>query len=150
VVIRLKRAYEPPEPSDGYRVLVDRLWPRGRSREALALDAWLKDLAPSDALRRFFHHEAPRFEEFRARYERELERPRAKELLAELARRAAEGTVTLVYGARDPEHNQAAVLRDLLAGGAARSRSRGRPVTDQPRAAARSPRPPAGGRRRSR
>lgn len=112
LAVSLKRAYDPPSPDDGPRVLVDRLWPRGVSRERLRLDAWLRDLGPSDALRRWFGHDAARWEEFRRRYLRELAGKRA--LLRELAAHARRGRLTLVYGARDPEHNQAVVIKELL------------------------------------
>ncbi|WP_242370814.1 MULTISPECIES: DUF488 domain-containing protein [Anaeromyxobacter] len=116
-MVRLKRAYDGPERSDGYRVLVDRLWPRGVKKEALALDLWAKDLAPSPGLRRWFGHDPARFREFARRYHAELGTGPAQVLLAELGRRAAHRTVTLVYGARDREHNGAVVLRDLIAEG---------------------------------
>lgn len=110
--IRIKRVYEPPAPEDGFRVLVDRLWPRGLKKEDAALDAWKKEVAPSDALRRWFGHNPDRWEEFRRRYEAELEeRPEVVDWLLE---RARAGRLTLCYGARDPEHNQAVVLRDYL------------------------------------
>ncbi len=110
--IRLKRAYEPASPADGYRVLVDRLWPRGVSKQRAMLDDWQKELAPSTELRQWFGHEPRRFPEFRRRYLDELrcERPR----LAELRRRARDGALTLVYAARDAEHNEAVVLADVL------------------------------------
>ena len=113
-LIRIKRAYEEPVPDDGYRVLVDRLWPRGLKRDGLRLDAWLKDLAPSPELRRWFGHDPTRWQEFRRRYEVELSRPEARTLLDELAERARLGPVTLIYAARDEQHNGAVVLRDLL------------------------------------
>ncbi len=110
--VRLKRAYEPAESADGYRVLVDRLWPRGVSRERAKLDGWEKELAPSTELRQWFGHEPKRFEEFRRRYIEQLrgERPR----LTALRRHARAGTLTLVYGARDSEHNEAVVLAQVL------------------------------------
>ena len=110
--VRLKRAYEPAAPSDGYRVLIDRLWPRGVSRRQARLDDWEKELAPSPELRRWFGHEPRRFEEFRRRYTEELrdERPR----LTAVRRRARAGTLTLVYSAHDSEHNDAVVLADVL------------------------------------
>jgi len=114
--VRTKRAYERPEPTDGYRVLVDRLWPRGVSRDRLRLDAWVRELAPSAALRRWFGHDPVRFPEFKRRYAQELRAGPGAQAMAELVRRAARGTVTLVYGARDERHNNAAVLRDLLEG----------------------------------
>ena len=108
----MKRAYEPATPSDGYRVLIDRLWPRGVSRERARLDEWDKDLAPSADLRTWFGHDPARFEEFRRRYVEELRPQRAR--LAELRRRARDGTLTLVYAAADAEHNDAVVLAELL------------------------------------
>jgi uncharacterized protein YeaO (DUF488 family) len=114
--IRLKRAYEPAAGSDGYRVLVDRLWPRGVSREAARLGAWERAVAPSTELRRWFGHDPTRFEEFRRRYVVEL--AAQETILNELRRRARKGTVTLIYGARDTEHNEAVVLADVLRLGA--------------------------------
>jgi uncharacterized protein YeaO (DUF488 family) len=110
--IRLKRAYEPATPSDGYRVLIDRLWPRGVSRERAKLDEWEQELAPSTELREWFAHDPSRFQEFRRRYIEEL-RPRGSRLTV-LRRRARIGTLTLVYSARDTEHNDAVVLADVL------------------------------------
>jgi uncharacterized protein YeaO (DUF488 family) len=110
--VRLKRAYDPPVPEDGYRVLIDRLWPRGVSRERARLDDWDKQLAPSAELRQWFGHEPTRFAEFRRHYIEELrsERPR----LTALRRRARHGTLTLVYSAHDSEHNDAVVLAEVL------------------------------------
>jgi uncharacterized protein YeaO (DUF488 family) len=110
--VRLKRAYEPASATDGYRVLIDRLWPRGVSRRQAKLDDWQKELAPSPELRRWFGHEPSRFQEFRRRYIEELrsERPR----LSALRRRARDGTLTLVYAARDEQHNDAVVLAEIL------------------------------------
>ena len=108
--VQLKRAYEPAARSDGYRVLVDRLWPRGITKRALALDVWAKDLAPSAELRRWFGHDPGRWTEFVGRYRRELRAPAARDVLDDLARRAATGRVTLVYGARDDRHNGAVVV----------------------------------------
>jgi len=110
--VRLKRAYEPPERSDGYRVLIDRLWPRGVSKENAHVDEWTRELAPSTELRRWFGHDPAKFDEFGRRYRAELAEHDQK--LRELRRRAREGTLTLVYGARDTEHNDAVVLADLL------------------------------------
>jgi uncharacterized protein YeaO (DUF488 family) len=110
--IRLKRAYEPPSPSDGYRVLVDRLWPRGVSKTEAGLDEWAKELAPSAELRRWFGHDPQRFAEFRRRYAIELRRERPR--LADLRRRARRGPLTLVYSAHDVEHNDAVVLAEIL------------------------------------
>jgi uncharacterized protein YeaO (DUF488 family) len=113
-MIGLKRAYDPPARGDGYRVLVERLWPRGIRKQALDLDAWEKELAPSDELRRWFGHDPQRWAEFKRRYRREIERSAADEQLRALARRAARGTVTLVFSARDGEHNNAVVLKEAL------------------------------------
>jgi uncharacterized protein YeaO (DUF488 family) len=115
VDVRLKRAYEPPAASDGYRVLIDRLWPRGISREEARLNEWARELAPSGELRRWFAHDAGRFEEFRRRYTAEL--AGQEEKLRDLRRRARHGTLTLVYGARDKEHNDAVVLAQILRAG---------------------------------
>jgi uncharacterized protein YeaO (DUF488 family) len=110
--IQIKRAYEPASPADGYRVLIDRLWPRGVSRQSAKLDEWIKELATSAELRQWFGHEPVRFEEFRRRYVAELrdERPR----LTTLRRRARDGRLTLVYSAHDSEHNDAVVLAEVL------------------------------------
>jgi uncharacterized protein YeaO (DUF488 family) len=110
--IRLKRAYEQAVASDGYRVLIDRLWPRGISRDAARLDEWARDLAPSGELRRWFGHDPSRFAEFRRRYTAEL--GGHEEKLRELRRRARSGPLTLVYGAHDKEHNDAVVLAQIL------------------------------------
>jgi uncharacterized protein YeaO (DUF488 family) len=115
VSVRLKRAYDPPEPSDGYRVLVDRLWPRGVARANARLDEWARELAPSTELRRWFGHNPARFAGFRQRYVEELSAKEDK--LRELRGRAREQTVTLVYGARDTEHNDAVVLAEILRAG---------------------------------
>ena len=110
--VRLKRVYEPANRSDGYRILIDRLWPRGVSRERAALDAWEPELAPSTELRTWFGHDPSRFEAFRRRYVDELrgQRPR----LTELRRRARDGTLTLVFSARDTDHNDAVVLAEVV------------------------------------
>ena len=110
--VRLKRAYESPAASDGYRVLIDRLWPRGVRREEARLDEWARELAPSGELRRWFGHDPERFGEFRRRFTEELAGQEGK--LRELRRRARQGTLTLVYGARDTEHNDAVVLAEIL------------------------------------
>ncbi|HEY7707616.1 MAG TPA: DUF488 family protein [Gaiellaceae bacterium] len=110
--VRLKRAYEPAAPSDGYRVLIDRLWPRGLARRDARLDEWVRELAPSAELRRWFGHDPARFDEFRRRYTEELGTQEGK--LRELRKRARLGTVTLVYAARDTEHNDAVVLAEIL------------------------------------
>jgi uncharacterized protein YeaO (DUF488 family) len=110
--VRTKRIYDPAEPDDGYRVLIDHIWPRGVSRERARLDDWARDLAPSDELRKWFGHDPGRFAEFRARYRDEL--ADRSERLAELRALAASGPLTIVYAARDREHNNAAVLSELL------------------------------------
>jgi uncharacterized protein YeaO (DUF488 family) len=110
--VRLKRAYETASPEDGYRVLVDRLWPRGVSKEQAELDEWDKELPPSIQLREWFGHEPRRFPEFRRRYIEELRANGAR--LAELRRLARAGTLTLVYSAHDSEHNDAVVLAEVL------------------------------------
>jgi uncharacterized protein YeaO (DUF488 family) len=111
-MIKLKRVYEVPSPHDGYRVLVERLWPRGLTRERVAADLWLKDVAPSPELRKWFGHDPARWEEFQERYRQELrEKNDAVQLLRQ---KANEGTVTLVYAARDEEHNGALVLTRFL------------------------------------
>lgn len=111
--VRLKRAYEPPSREDGVRVLVDRLWPRGLRKADAAIDRWLKEVAPSTELRRWFGHEPSRWSEFRRRYRTELSHNAA--LVDELREMARNGPVTLIYAARDERHNEAVVLRDVLA-----------------------------------
>ena len=118
--IQIKRSYEPASPDDGYRVLIDRLWPRGVSRQSAKLDEWIKELAPSAELRQWFGHEPARFEEFRRRYIAEL-RDEGLTLTA-LRRRAREGRLTLVYSAHDTEHNDAVVLAEILRRGFPKTR----------------------------
>lgn len=111
-MIRLKRVYDQPASVDGQRVLVERLWPRGLSKDRLQLTAWLKDVAPSTALRQWFGHDPDKWHEFRTRYFRELDRhPDAWRPLLEAAQR---GTVTLVFSSRDTSHNNAVALKDYL------------------------------------
>lgn len=112
--IRLKRAYEPAEPEDGVRLLVDRLWPRGVSKEAAALDDWMKDIAPSTELRKWFGHDPARWEAFQRRYREELADHKAE--LSHIQALAVKSTVTLVYAAHDEQHNDAVVLREVLLG----------------------------------
>jgi|SRR6185369_15122652 len=111
-MLKIKRIYEPAAPDDGRRILVDRLWPRGLSREAARIDAWLKEIAPSDELRRWYGHDRQRWEEFRHRYREELREHAA--LLDELSQDEQKGTVTLLFAAQDTEHSNAAVLRESL------------------------------------
>lgn len=112
--IAVKRAYEAPADKDGRRILVDRVWPRGVSKEELRLDGWYRDLAPSTPLRKWFGHDPERWPGFQKRYLAELRRADLREPLDELAALGKRGKLTLVYGARDEEHNQAIVLRDYL------------------------------------
>ena len=122
-MIQLKRIYEPPQSSDGYRILVDRVWPRGVSKDRARIGLWLKEIGPSTALRKWFGHDPRRWREFEKRYRQEL-RDRS-ELLAQIKKFEDEhGTVTLLYSARDEEHNQAVVLRDLLASRGSRQHDR--------------------------
>jgi uncharacterized protein YeaO (DUF488 family) len=114
VRVAIKRVYEKPESSDGIRVLVDRLWARGVSKDAANLDAWMKELGPSDELRTWFGHQPDRWDAFVAQYRQELATPPRQLLLAELQGVARGSPVTLVYGARDMKENEAAVLRDYL------------------------------------
>jgi uncharacterized protein YeaO (DUF488 family) len=110
--IQIKRVYEPASPEDGYRVLIDRLWPRGVSRQSAKIDGWIKELSPSTELRRWFGHDPARFEQFRRRYIEELRDERAR--LTALRHRARDGRLTLVYSAHDTEHNDAVVLAEIL------------------------------------
>jgi uncharacterized protein YeaO (DUF488 family) len=110
--IRIKRIYDPPARSDGFRVLVDRVWPRGVSKDSAELDLWMKEVAPSTELRKWFGHDPARWDTFRTRYRAEL-RDHAEELRT-LRSHAAQGSVTLLFGAKDVEHNQAVVLREVL------------------------------------
>jgi uncharacterized protein YeaO (DUF488 family) len=113
--LRMKRIYEPATPDDGKRVLVDRLWPRGVTKAMAAIDEWLRDVAPSPELRKWFGHRPERFEEFRERYETELfHDPTHREQLEILRSWATDGRVTLVYAAKDPVHNHVVVLADVL------------------------------------
>jgi uncharacterized protein YeaO (DUF488 family) len=114
IQISLKRAYEPATPSDGYRVLVDRLWPRGVNKRALALDRWDKDLAPTPKLRQWFGHDPEKWSEFRKQYRRELSSSAQKARLRDLLTSAGSRPLTLVYGAKDSMHTHAIVLREML------------------------------------
>lgn len=110
--VALSRAYDEPGADDGYRVLVDRVWPRGRTRDALEIDEWARDLGPSNELRRWFGHDPARWDEFHDRYRAELARPEVTAVLDRLAETARRERLTLVYGARDREHNQAVVIAE--------------------------------------
>jgi uncharacterized protein YeaO (DUF488 family) len=111
-MIRLKRVYEKPSRADGLRVLVDRLWPRGLSKERAGLHVWFKEIAPSPELRKWFGHDPTRWKEFQRRYLKELEGK--DDLVRQLRQRSREGMTTLVYAARDEQHNGAIVLKGLL------------------------------------
>jgi len=112
MAIRISRAYDPTSNEDGTRILVDRLWPRGLTKEKLQIIAWMKEVAPSNALRKEFHHDPTRWDEFRAAYFAELDaNPQAVQTLLDYA---SKGTLTLIYGARDRVYNQAAVLKQYL------------------------------------
>jgi uncharacterized protein YeaO (DUF488 family) len=113
--LRLKRVYEPAASDDGVRVLVDRLWPRGLTKEKAAVDHWMKDVAPSSELRKWFGHAPDRWTEFKRRYKGELRQH--KDLLDDISKLASQGTVTLLFAAHDEEHNDAVVLREVLVKG---------------------------------
>ncbi len=116
-MIRIKRVYDPIHASDGKRILVDRLWPRGLSKENAALHEWMKELAPSHELRKWYNHDSAKFEAFKARYTEELMRDDTNTAFIEqLLRWSAEGTVTLLYAAKEQERNQAVVLAEWLGG----------------------------------
>ena len=110
--ISINRIYEVPQSEDGFRVLVDRIWPRGMTKEKAALDLWAKDIAPSSALRKWFNHDISKWSEFENRYRGELANNEAA--ILELMQKAAQRHLTLLYGARDEQHNQAVVLRDFI------------------------------------
>ena len=112
--VRVRRAYDPPAPGDGQRVLVDRLWPRGLSRQRAHLDEWCKDVAPSTELRQWYGHDPDRFAEFARRYRAELDDPQRAAALAGLRSRAAQGVLTLVTAAKRSDISEATVLADLL------------------------------------
>lgn len=112
--LRIKRVYEPPDKGDGKRILVDRLWPRGMAKAKAGVDLWFKEIAPSAALRKWFGHDPGKWAEFKKRYRAELEEN--DEQAALLKEEIKKGTVTLLYGARDEEHNDAVVLLDFLRG----------------------------------
>lgn len=114
MTVVIKRVYEPAEENDGFRILVDRLWPRGLSKEKAAIDLWAKEIAPSDDLRKWFSHDPSRWEEFRKRYRDELSTGDRKKMLKDLVSRAGRGLLTLVYAAKDTTHNNAVVLQELI------------------------------------
>ena len=112
--VHIKRVYEAPKKTDGHRILVDRVWPRGKSKDSARVETWMKEVAPSTPLRKWFGHDPARFDEFRSRYLRELRKEPARSLVEELADLASHEEVTLVYGAKDEEHNQAVVLAEEI------------------------------------
>lgn len=116
-MIAIRRIYDPDQPAGAKRYLVDRVWPRGISKDKAALDDWLKDLAPSTELREWFHHEADKWEEFKRRFRQELSNPEAARLADRLRREARERTVLLLYAAREEEHNNAVALKAFLENG---------------------------------
>ena|ERR1051325_3168449 len=110
--IKIKRVYEQPDKKDGERILVDRLWPRGLTKEKARVDLWLKEIAPSTELRKWFAHDPNKWESFRGRYETEIRHN--EDLIKLLKQKARQGTITLIYGARDEKHNEALVLKQFL------------------------------------
>ncbi len=110
--IRMKRAYDKPAKNDGYRILVDRMWPRGIKKEDANIDLWLKEIAPSSNLRKWFKHDPDKWPEFKSRYFKELEQK--TEEVEELRKRAEEKTVTLIFSAKDPEYNNAVALKEYI------------------------------------
>lgn len=112
--VQIRRAYEAPDAGDGFRVFVDRLWPRGLSKEDFKFDLWCKDLAPSPALRTWFGHKVEHWEGFQENYQQELRTPEQRKLMREVAEQADGATITLVYGAKDTRHNHALILADEM------------------------------------
>jgi uncharacterized protein YeaO (DUF488 family) len=110
--VKIKRVYEKPDKDDGLRILVDRLWPRGLTKEKASIDLWLKEIAPSTELRKWFGHDPHKWKSFRGRYETELRHK--DDLIKVLKQKAREGTITILYGARDQKHNEALVLKEFL------------------------------------
>lgn len=112
MMIQIKRAYDTPNAEDGYRILVDRIWPRGVSKDELKADLWLKEVAPSNELRKWFNHDPAKWQEFKKRYRQELANNPAFDQLKQIAKK--EKTITLLFGATDTTHNQAAALKTFL------------------------------------
>jgi uncharacterized protein YeaO (DUF488 family) len=111
-MLKIKRIYDPASPEDGKRILIDRLWPRGVKKDELKIDEWLKEIAPSDELRKWFSHDPSKYQEFKKRYTKELEQK--KGLVEQIRNEARKGTVTLLFSAKDTEHNNATALKELL------------------------------------
>jgi uncharacterized protein YeaO (DUF488 family) len=112
MMLRMKRAYDPPSEDDGFRILVDRIWPRGMSRDQIQIDLWLKDVAPSDELRRWFGHDPSRWDEFKERYHQEL--ADKDDLIDQISEKVSSGDVTLVFGSKDEKLNNAVALKEYL------------------------------------
>lgn len=113
-MVQIKRVYEKGTTKDGYRVLVDRLWPRGIKKEDLKMDEWIKDLAPSNELRKSFGHDPKKWKSFQEMYREELKNPTSQGFIKELAKKSSNKTITLLFGAKDEEHNNAVVLKNLI------------------------------------
>ena len=111
-MVKIKRVYDHPEKGDGNRVLVDRLWPRGVKKEDAGLDLWLKDIAPSNGLRRWFSHDPSKWQEFKERYRKELDS--SQKIIEDLRKESRRGTVTLLFAAKDTERNNAVVLKEMI------------------------------------
>ncbi len=116
MALHIKRVYEEAEKGDGVRILVDRLWPRGLSKDSVRMDDWLRDIAPSDSLRKWYGHKPERWPQFRQRYRKELASPEQRPLLKKLRSLAAGDTVTLLYAAKDEERNNAVVIAEVVSG----------------------------------
>ncbi len=112
LMIKIKRIYDPASPDDGKRIYIDRLWPRGKKKEDVQIDEWLKEISPSDALRKWFGHDPSKYAEFKKRYKKELEKH--SEVLEKIKKEAKRKTVTILFSAKDVEHNNATVMRELL------------------------------------
>jgi len=113
-MLKIKRAYEPVEAADGQRILIDRLWPRGLSKSEAHIDEWLKDLAPSTELRKWFGHDLEKWDEFKKRYQKELSSPDKIKLMENIAQKVKQANITLIYSAKDTEHSDVRVLEELI------------------------------------
>ncbi len=111
-MIKIKRIYEPASPDDGKRIYIDRLWPRGKKKEEVKIDEWLKEISPSDSLRKWFGHDPAKYSEFKRRYKKELEQH--SEILEKIRNEGKRKTVTLLFSAKDEEHNNATVMKEML------------------------------------
>jgi uncharacterized protein YeaO (DUF488 family) len=126
-MVKLRRAYEAPLDIEGQRYLIDRLWPRGIKKENLPLEAWLKEIAPSQGLRKWFAHDPEKWEEFRERFRRELREPAKEQILRRLAAEARKGTITLIFASRERKYNNAVVIKELIEGMATGTVQKGQP-----------------------